>query len=277
MKCPTCGKTVAKSAKVCKHCDADLLAKESKLEKTEEVVEVVEEVTTTGPAVEKNDRKLKLVTIKPETTEKVKTSFTNAFKYISHAILHPSAEKIPMDLPQIACVNGIHAIIYILWLYIIQKGLLEAMNIYDASGPARISSLSTVVGGIVLACGLLALVSFIVFIKDFVRKEKIEVVGILQDATHILLVPSMLLLLATIVAAFWFSIGVFFFCVTFVSLLMNVVLLFKDNNNYFSYIIVSVTIAVMIFLIYYVLSSCVENWTIAGHRVGDMLKNIIPF
>ena len=274
MKCPTCGKTVAKKASVCKHCGVDLLAKEP----TNEVVEIVTEVVEEPVVTEHSEKKPKFISIKPETTEKVKTNFLNAFKYIAHAITHPSAEKMPLDLTQIICVDSIIAIVYILWLYIVQRGmLLTYIKGYDEIALTKISSVTTIIGGIALVFGLVLLVSFIVAIKNFVRKEKIDLISILQDATHILLVPSMLLLLATVIAAFWFSIGVFFFCVTFVSLFMNIVLLFKDNNNYFSYIIVSITIAMMIFLIYYVLYFCAENWTASGQKIGDILKGLIMY
>ena len=273
MKCPACGKTIAKKVKVCKHCGVELLDGELVVVETDDVNETVNE-----PMVDEEvKQKAKLVSIKPETMEKAKDSLTNAFQYIFHTIAHPSAEKMPLDLTQVICVDGIISIVYILWLYILQRGVLEIIPIYDATGPARISSIATILGGIALALGMVVLVGFIVAINKFVKKEKLDIIGILQDTTHIILVPSMLLLLATIVAAFWFQIGVFLFCVTFVSLLMNIVLLFKDNNNYFSYIVVSVTIALMIFLIYYVLGYCVESWTIAGNRVGDMLQNLFPF
>jgi len=259
MKCPSCGKRISKDATVCQHCNEELVVKEE-VETTEEfVMDPNAEIET----IEDRETKKKYI-IKPEVGKKMLNSFKTAFGYVVKTVARPSSEKEPLTISQILCIDVLIALICSLWLYILQRGLLEHLvsNNLALHNAIKISFSTTILGGFAIAILLVLLCTFIVAITRLFNKGEKSQFKIIQEATHIIIVPSILLLLVTIAGAFWFILGLFGTCIAFVSLFMNVVLLFKDKNNYLSYIIVSVTIALMMLFVAYVLYMCIRSWSI---------------
>lgn len=273
MKCQQCGYENPDSATVCEQCQTELVKEEGNLTAT--AVETNEETP------KKEKKPLPKITIKPETKEKVGHAMKEALHYIVQMILHPKQEIEMLSWGAMGFITLCIAFVHILWLYILQKGCLTMITMMTYFMPVRLpikmSLFSTIMGGILITVIVLALIAVLVAISQMSNKEKFNIKRCVTKAINIHLVPTMLLLIGTVIAAFWFNAGIVCFVVVFIALFMNIVFLFKNSNTYLAYIVVTLAMVLLIVTVFYIIRYCISTWTINGADIDTFFDSIIHY
>lgn len=281
MKCQQCGHENPESAIVCEQCNAELVKEEgvltaTEMEETPQEEANKEEVKTDPVKIPKPK-----ITIKPETKEKFGNACKEAMHFIGQTILHPKQEMQKISWGAMGVVALCIAVVNILWLYILQRGLITALTIMTQfmpiHMPIKMSSLVTILGGMIMTVVIVILLAMLVMIGQASHKERVNVKLSVANAMDIYLVPTLLLLISTVVAAFWFNAGLVCFIVVFIALFMNVVFLFKESNSYLAYFVVTIAIVALLFVVIFVIQQCCVSWTINGANMETFFKNIFTY
>ena len=252
--CPNCGEPIVDpKMKFCLYCGADLNEeKTGKPSKPEQ------------PKQPKEKKPL----LKPETKQKISANLSNAGKYVWNTILHPGTPNENVSTSASLIVDVFFIVIEYIWLYVVQRGLVNwiasglpgmpkgLFTLVSTNLTFRMNSLYTFLGSLELALGILLIMTIMTIIANMKRKKNVNLFVCMKSATHFLIIPELLLLVSSIIMAFSFGLGVIALAISMIVFFMNIVLMFKDNYDYVSYLTVIIGLTLILLLSYAVFSQC---------------------
>lgn len=269
-RCEGCGFENPDDAVVCEQCQKPLTATV-----TGEEGKQAEAPSAHGKNKQREIRMPK-INISDETKAQVKNIFGEALQYIGDTILHPGKTSYEIQGGALGCIGIIMGLISMLWLYIVQRGLQMAIFSTVASR-IHMSWLYTLLFGLALTLMLLVVSFIIALLAQFVQKSKKSVKTAAVEAVHTCIIPMTLLLISTIIAAFWFTAGIFCFCVVFVAYIMNIVLLFGSHQNYLSYVAVTIALSLVLFATALMVAQLIRQWTLDGYPLNSVSGSLLEF
>ena len=252
--CPNCGEPIVDpKMKFCLYCGADLNEeKTGKPSKPEQ------------PKQPKEKKPL----LKPETKQKIYANLSGAGKYVWNTILHPGTPNENVSTSASLIVDVFFIVIEYIWLYVVQRGLVNwiasglpgmpkgLFTLVSTNLTFRMNSLYTFLGSLELALGILLIMTIMTIIANMKRKKNVNLFVCMKSATHFLIIPELLLLVSSIIMAFSFGLGVIALAISMIVFFMNIVLMFKDNYDYVSYLTVIIGLTLILLLSYAVFSQC---------------------
>jgi len=208
--------------------------------------------------------------ISDETKKTILGALKESVTYFGYSVIHPGKTKYQVDGKSLGVIGLYSVIINWLFLYIVQRGLQQSFlsgfsaKVTSSFGLtflyAVLMSLLFWVVGLLLGC-----------VATLIQKEKISIKHALVDATHVTIIPMVLLLAATVISAFFFKVGFICYSVVFIAYLMNIMMLFKNAQNYISYLAVTVVISLALFAMYKMGCSLVMHWRIGTVVISDVV------
>mgnify|MGYP004444749787 CR=1 FL=1 len=274
MKCPNWGFENADTAKFCEKCGEPFAEKEET--PVETPAEQPQPEPETQPEEEKTEPKAKKqapkIQISDETKQKISAEAGNTFKYLGRTILHPSVKQYDTSWSTFGIVTLMMWIVNWLWLYIMERGLIQTI-FGPVSGEVKNSMLLSSGYAFLMAIVFVFAASLLAFITQFINKDRKSFKRAVADGVHVCVVPTVLLLVATVVGAFWYTIGMYCVFVAFIAFFMNLVQLFAGHQNYLSYILVTLTMTAIMIAFVWIGAQVIGGWEIGGMKLAELLQN----
>jgi len=272
MLCHSCGKKLEETAKFCKFCGERVPEKQKVevKEKNEEEIIVKPEISGRNSGVKLNE----------------------ASQYISRRIKNPNIENDSLNLNSILCINGMISLVYILLMYVFQNKIIGTLidmilrvdggayySVIEIRRMAEISLPSTVIGGILLLVSVLGVVSAVIALNNKNKKESSDFVTILQEATHLIIVPSLFMVVSVVGFLFSIPLGLILFFVAIITLIMSISRIYKGEINYIAYITIAVATLVLLFITFHIVVYVLGNIVLrSGYgesvRVKELFENL---
>lgn len=265
MICPKCGTQITdESSLFCPNCGYDLRKAAEKTAQAEEKPAAEEQAKAAEPVQEaaaEAQQQPKQEEPKEKKESVVGKYFLDTLKYMGYTVCHPSKSTLP-SLPIISLIADLYLwIINFFVLYLVQnslvswirggmKGLPDKMfHVTPVTTNMSVSIWRTIASSLAVTAGILAVTTVLLMVVRANKKEKVKALTCLKAATHQMILPAAMMLVASLVISYSTIGGLWAIAIVFVIWFMNIILLFREKYNWLSYLTTAASVLFVLWLI----------------------------